>query len=91
MDAETVATLARLREAANGLRSVGLVPLAEQVEALAEKMARSQLASKAPRTTRMNFMVQALVATALALLLLAGSIILFSEIGTAPDLLQLLD
>ena len=32
--------------AANGLRSVGLVPLAEQVEALAEKMPRSQLASR---------------------------------------------
>jgi hypothetical protein len=54
MDAEMVTTLARLREAANGLRSAGLAPLAEQVEALAEKMARSQLASKAPGTTRMN-------------------------------------
>jgi hypothetical protein len=55
MDAE-MTTLARLREAANGLRSVGFVPLAEQVEALAEKMVRSQLASKALRTTRMNVM-----------------------------------
>ena len=92
MDAEMGTTLARLREAANGLRSVGLVPLAEQVEALAEKMARSQLASKAPRTTRMNVMVlRALVASVLALLLLAGSVVLFSETGTAPALLQLLD
>jgi hypothetical protein len=67
-------------------------PLAEQVEALARKMVRSQIASKAPRTTRMNVMVlKALVASALALLLLAGSIILSSEIGIAPDLLRLLD
>ena len=65
---------------------------ADQVEALAEKMARSQLASKAPHTTRMNVMVlRALVASALAFLLLAGSVILFSETGTAPALLQLLD
>jgi len=92
MDAEMMTTLARLREAANGLRSADFVPLAEQVESLAENMARSQFASKAPRTTRINVMVLgALVASVLALLLLAGSVVLFSETGTAPALLQLLD
>jgi hypothetical protein len=85
VDAETVRALARLREAANGLRSVGFIPLAEQVEALADKMTQSQLASKAPRATRR------LVVAVLALLLLAGSVVLFSETGTAPDRLQQLD
>jgi hypothetical protein len=94
MDAEMVTTVARLREAAKGLRSVGFVPLAEQVEALAENVAQSQLASKAPRAIRMNVMVpRALVASVLALFLISGSVVLFSETGTAPTappLLQIL-
>jgi len=85
MDAEMLTTVTRLREAAKGLRSVGFVQLAEQVEGLAENVAQSQFASKAPRATRMNVMVpRALVASVLALLLIAGSVVLFSETGTAP-------
>ena len=94
MDAEMLTTVARLREAAKRLRSVGFVQLADQVEALAENVAQSQLASKAPRATRMNVMVpRALVASALALLLIAGSVVLFAEretAPTAPALLQIL-
>jgi hypothetical protein len=85
MDAEMLTTVARLREAATRLRSVGFVQLAEQVEALAENEAQSQFASKAPRATRMNVMMpRALVASVLALLLIASSVVLFSETGTAP-------
>jgi hypothetical protein len=85
MDAEMLTTVTRLREAATRLRSVGFVQLAEQVEALAENEARSQLASKAPRATRMNVMMpRALVASVLGLLLIASSVVLFSETGTAP-------
>jgi hypothetical protein len=88
MDAE-MTTLARLWEAAKGLRSAGLVPLAEQIEALAEKVARSQIAPEAPRATGVNFLVlRALVASLLALLLIVGSVFLFFETGTAPGLLQ---
>jgi hypothetical protein len=92
MDAEVVTTVARLREAANRLRSVGFVPLAQQVEALAENVAQSDLASKAPGATRMNVMVpRALLASVLALLLIAGSVVLFTETGTTLALLELFD
>ena len=92
MDAEMLTTVTRLREAAKGLRSVGFVQLAEQVEGLAENVAQSQFASKAPRATRMNVMVpRALLASVLALLLIAGSVVLFTETGTTLALLELFD
>ena len=92
MDAEMVTTVARLRESAKRLRSVGFLPLAEQVEALAENVAQPQLASKALPATRMNVMVpRALLASVLALLLIAGSVVLFSETGTALALLEVFD